>query len=201
MARTKKRKAIRIKDVVKLNAAKYSTPQEMLDKINEYFDIGYGKKTVIVGRASNKRDVEIEVISIIGLSLFLGFKSRTSFFYYANNKPEFRDVIDYGKSLVSMHYEGLLQAGVSPTAMMFMLSNIDGMTATPDVADDDRDAVKKITFINNNLTVNNNSMAIKEKSQKIIDITRSIQKDIPKQIDKKLPEKATLKSVEDLLKF
>ena len=198
--RTKKRPALRTVDVVRLNAAKYATPQEMLDKINEYFDGNYATKKVIVGRASNKRDVDIEVISIIGLALFLGFKSRTAFFYYANNKPEFKDVIDYGKSLVAMHYEGLLQAGISPTAMMFMLSNIDGMTATPEQADDDRDAVKKITFVNNNITVNQQPQ-IKEKSQSIIDVTQKIQKEIPVVVEKPLHKKATLKTVEDLLKF
>ena len=144
------------------NDPMYKDPMEMFEKIQEYFKNGAEEKEVLIGREPNVKVLKKKVYTIIGLALYLGFSSRNSLYNYSAKNREFSDVITWGKSMVAKHYEGLLQSGgVSPAGMMFMLSNIDGMTPLGDGGQDDSDkGVKRITFT----TINNNNTSTERKT-------------------------------------
>ena len=144
------------------NEPLYLKPEDMYVKMQEYFKTGAEVKEVLIGREPNVKVLTRQVYTIIGLALYLGFSSRNSLYNYAARNREYSDVISWGKSMVARHYEGLLQAGgVSPSGMMFMLSNIDGMTPLSDGGQDDSDkGVSKITFT----TINNSNTATERKT-------------------------------------
>jgi len=151
------RPARRVKDMVPGHAPIFTDPQDMLEAINQYFIDGHEIKEVLLGRKPNQYVHDQHIISIIGLALYLGFASRTSLYEYAKKSDEYHDVVAYGKSMVAIHYEGLLQSGVSPSGMIFMLANIDGMVMQQDIGLEMQKPIQKITFtrktINNNIEV------------------------------------------------
>jgi len=150
MAKTKKR-PIRYTKAVG-SPPKYATPEDLLAQVEDYFEFGRKTKNVVVGRKPHQTTVEQEIISITGLSLYLGFSSRQSLLYYGKEKgPIFKEVVDYAKSRVAEHYEGLLQSGVSASGMIFMLANIDGMIPIQQVVDDSGSKpTQKIVFVTHN---------------------------------------------------
>ena len=150
MSKVKKRPIRYTKAVGK--PPKYATPEDLFAQVEEYFTSGRRVKKVVVGRKPHQTVVEQEVISITGLSLYLGFSSRQSLLYYAKEKgPIFKEVIDYAKSRVAEHYEGLLQSGISASGMIFMLANIDGMLPIQQVIEDGSSRpAQKINFITHN---------------------------------------------------
>jgi len=174
----------------------YTDPQVMLDKINEYFENGSETKQITIGREPNLKILEKKVYTIIGLALYLGFPSRGRMYDYQRKNDEFHDVIMYGRSMVAKHYEGLMQAGgVSPAGLMFLLSNIDGMTplSDPNGGEHNDDAIQRITFTK---TINNH---LPPKTEKVIDITENFDKQ-EKEVAKSLKKKrVSKKDIDDLL--
>lgn len=61
-------------------------------------------------------------LTITGLVLFLGFADRRSFYDY-EQKPEFAHTIKKARTLIEMHYEGLLQEAF-PQGAQFALKNL-----------------------------------------------------------------------------
>ena len=97
----------------------YSTPEELQEKIDEYFKhpprkrILYGKGNVVIG--------EVPVVTITGLALYLGFCNRQSMYDYENRK-EFSDTIKKARSFIEQEYEECLRTN-NPTGAIFALKN------------------------------------------------------------------------------
>ena len=102
--------------------AKYTSIEELENKIDEYFDIGVKQKTVLVGRGSNQRTVTVPVPTITGLVLYLGFCDRASFYDYGKN-PKFSHTIKRAHTFIEQEYEGLLQVG-NTIGAIFALKNL-----------------------------------------------------------------------------
>jgi hypothetical protein len=101
----------------------YNTTEELENKIDEYFEKGVRTKTVVVGRGKDNYEVEIEIPTITGLCLYLGFESRQSFYDMEKNN-EFSYTIKKARLRIENHYEELLQTG-TPAAAIFALKNFN----------------------------------------------------------------------------
>lgn len=101
--------------------ALFASVDDLKDKIDDYFASGVKKKTVLLGQGDKARPVEVEVPTITGLALHLGFESRQSFYDY-ELKPEFSYTIKKARLFIENHYEELLQAG-NTTGAIFALKN------------------------------------------------------------------------------
>jgi len=105
-------------DLLKRGAhLKFSTPQELQKKVKEYFTKGCKKKTLVIGGVK----VKIPTPTITGLSLYLGFCSRQSFYDY-ENYPEFSYTIKKARSLIEDTYEVQLH-NPNCTGAIFALKN------------------------------------------------------------------------------
>ena len=100
----------------------FNSVNELEEKINEYFNSGIKKRTVLIGRAPNQEKIEIEVPTITGLAYFLGFESRQSFYDYENNK-DFSYTIKRARLFIEVEYEEQLQYG-NTTGAIFALKNM-----------------------------------------------------------------------------
>ena len=99
----------------------YVTPEQLQEKINEYFKKGIALRKVIVGPANNREVVEIPVPTITGLALYCGFSDRVSFYDY-EKREEFSYTIKKARATMEQHYEELIQ-GSTPTGAIFALKN------------------------------------------------------------------------------
>jgi len=84
--------------------AMFKTPEELQSKIDEYFNGGANKRTIIVGLGT----MELPCYTICGLAYFLGFESRQSLFDY-EKKEEFTYIIKKARLRIEMSYEERLQ--------------------------------------------------------------------------------------------
>ena len=91
----------------------YKTPEELENKIEEYFKGGMYKRKIIT-----KMGVEVEVpcITVTDLVLFLGFSDRRSFYDY-ENKEEFTHIIKRARTMLEREYEMLLISGLGSGAI------------------------------------------------------------------------------------
>jgi hypothetical protein len=87
---------------------KYKTPEELSDKIQEYFD---------------ELDQTGEVPTISGLTLFCGFADRQSFYDYEKDKPEFSCVTRAARTVVANYHEIQVATKDKPQGHIFMLKN------------------------------------------------------------------------------
>jgi hypothetical protein len=79
----------------------YNTPEEMQQKIDEYFKGGYRTRQVRVGsQKTGYTMLEVPKITITDLVLFLGFCDRASFYDY-EKKPEFSVVIRKARAIIN----------------------------------------------------------------------------------------------------
>ena len=101
----------------------YDNPATLQAEIDRYFKEGIKTKSVIVGKAPNTQVVEIEVPTITGLCMFLGFESRQSFYDY-EAKQGFAYTIKRARLFIENHYEELLQSG-NMVGAIFALKNFD----------------------------------------------------------------------------
>lgn len=101
----------------------FSSPDDLQDKIREYFAEGVTKKTVIIGKSPNQQAVEIEVPTISGLCYYLGFESRQSF-YDLQKRKDFSYTIKKARLFIEKHYEEMLQTG-NTIGAIFALKNFD----------------------------------------------------------------------------
>lgn len=99
----------------------FSTPQELQDKIDQYFKEGVTTKTVVIGKAPNNYTIEVEVPTITGLAYYIGFESRQSFYDY-EKKDEFTYTIKKVRLFIEQHYEEMLQTG-NTIGAIFALKN------------------------------------------------------------------------------
>lgn len=99
----------------------FETPEELSKEIDNYFNGGVKTRKVIVGKPPNTQVIEIEVPTITGLCIFLGFESRQSFYAY-ELKPEFSYTIKSARLFIENTYEEMLHAG-NTTGAIFALKN------------------------------------------------------------------------------
>ena len=102
---------------------KYKTPEELQEKIDDYFKNGVSVRKILVGPANNKTVEEIPVPTITGLVLWCGFADRSSF-YELEKLPEFVYTIKRARSAIEQIYEELLHTP-SCTGAIFALKNFD----------------------------------------------------------------------------
>lgn len=100
---------------------KYESAEELQDRISEYFASGIPERTVIVGNGKNKQAIQVPMPTIVGLTLFLGFADRSSFYDY-EKKAEFSYTIKKARSFIELEYEEMLQSG-GGSAAIFALKN------------------------------------------------------------------------------
>lgn len=98
----------------------FNSPEELREKIEEYFKSGVKNRQVEVGRGDNKVVVEIPVPTITGLVLYCGFDSRQSFYDY-EKKDEFSYTIKRARTFIEQEYEEQLATG--STSAIFALKN------------------------------------------------------------------------------
>lgn len=99
----------------------FNTPDDLQDAISDYFQSGVKKKRVLVGPSNNRQLVEIEVPTITGLCIHLGFESRQSFYAY-EQKEEFCYTIKKARLFIENEYEEQLTVG-NTTGAIFALKN------------------------------------------------------------------------------
>jgi hypothetical protein len=100
----------------------YTTPEELQEKIDDYFKNGVESKPVVVGKGDGKTVIDIPVPTITGLCLYCGFESRQSFYDY-EKREQFSYIIKKARLFVEKHYEELLQVG-NTTGAIFALKNM-----------------------------------------------------------------------------
>jgi hypothetical protein len=100
----------------------FNTPEELQEKIHDYFNGGMKKRTVIIGKGETAIPMEIEVPTISGLAYFLGFESRQSFYDY-EKKEGFTYTIKRARLIIEQEYEEQLQHG-NTVGAIFALKNM-----------------------------------------------------------------------------
>ncbi len=100
----------------------FDTPEHLKEKIDEYFDKGMKKRTVLIGKAPNQTTIEIEVPTIAGLCYYLGFESRQSFYDY-EKRDGFSYTIKRARLSIEIEYEEQLQHG-NTVGAIFALKNM-----------------------------------------------------------------------------
>jgi len=100
----------------------YNTNDELQKKIDDYFNNGVKKRTVIIGKAPNQQKVEIPVPTITGLAIYLGFESRQSFYDYEKEEG-FSYTIKRARLFIECEYEEQLQVG-NTVGAIFALKNM-----------------------------------------------------------------------------
>lgn len=112
----------------------YATPQELQEKIDDYFVNGVAQRKVMVGPSNNRQVAYVPVPTITGLVLHCGFCNRASFYDY-EERPKFSNTIKKARTMIEMNYEELLQCGGGAGAI-FALKNF-GWTDKLEIATDD----------------------------------------------------------------
>ena len=101
----------------------FKTPEELQEKIDQYFKDGMALRKVVCGSSNNRYIEHIPVPTITGLCLYLGFESRQSFYTYGK-KEEFSYTIKKARLRIEREYEEQLQVG-APTGSIFALKNFN----------------------------------------------------------------------------
>ena len=99
----------------------YKSPEEMQKNIDMYFKEGSKKKIIVDGK-----NTKVSIPTITGLTLFLGFGDRASFYDYGK-KEIFSHTIKRARLRIAEDYEIQLRTQSSGQAgTIFGLKNIDG---------------------------------------------------------------------------
>jgi len=106
----------------------YNSVEDMMTMVRQYVDVGCKTKLIKVGKAPNTFAIEVKILTLMGIVLHLGFTSRKQMYQYSATNPDYSEAIAYAKTLITQYYEEKMQEGVSPTAMIFMLHNLDGLS-------------------------------------------------------------------------
>jgi hypothetical protein len=120
----------------------YQSPEDMMTMIKQYVKNGCKVRNHVIGRKPNERTIELKVLTLMGIVLHLGFTSRKQMYNFSQSHADYFEPISYAKTLITQYYEEKMQEGVSPTAMIFMLHNLDGlaMNVQQDTGDASRPA-------------------------------------------------------------
>ena len=96
----------------------FKTPEELEEKIKEYFDGGYRTKKIAT---KDGGEIEIPCITLTDLCLFLGFADKCSFYDY-EKRDGFSHSIKRARSFIEREYEEMLRFG-NPAGAIFALKN------------------------------------------------------------------------------
>lgn len=100
----------------------YETAKDMQARIDDYFENCPDKKVYVIGKAEDKKTVEVPILTITGLALHLGFESRQSFYDY-EKKDGFTYTVKKARSFIEKEYEMQLQAN-NVAGAIFALKNM-----------------------------------------------------------------------------
>ncbi len=100
----------------------YDNVKELEEKIHDYFNKGVKVRKVLIGKAPNQTTIKIEVPTITGLVIHLGFESRDAFYKY-EKKVEFRYTVKRARLFIECEYEEQLQHG-NVVGAIFALKNM-----------------------------------------------------------------------------
>ena len=100
---------------------KYATPEELQEKIDDYFANGVAQRKVVIGPANNRQVTLIPCPTITGLVLHCGFCDRQSFYNLEDDK-RFSYTIKKARTRIEREYEEHLQCGLGAGAI-FALKN------------------------------------------------------------------------------
>ena len=100
----------------------FKSAEELQSAIDEYFQKGVHKKSVVVGKGANAQVIEVEVPTITGLCHYIGFESRQAFYHLENNEV-FSYTIKRARLFIEMEYEEQLQIG-NTIGAIFALKNM-----------------------------------------------------------------------------
>jgi len=112
----------------------FETTEDCKNKCNAYFEYIKGESHKEQSTIFDKDGIPHEIITdvwdrlpepgtITGLTLFLGFNSRSSLYNY-ENKIEFLDIIKNAMLRVENEYEKALRLDKTPTGSIFALKNM-----------------------------------------------------------------------------
>lgn len=125
----------------------YASPHDMMKMIDQYVSDGCRTKRVPIGKRPNLTYIEMKVMTYSGMALHLGFSSIKQMINYAARNADYADPIAYAKTVITQYYEEKMQEGVSPTAMIFMIHNLTGMSMnSTQAAPDQATKMPTITF-------------------------------------------------------
>lgn len=102
--------------------AKYKTPGQLRERVDEYFESGVRTRKVIVGKKGEKKEKLIQIPTVAGLALFLGFDDRQSVYDYSA-RPAFSCVIKRAVTYIEMYHEESLSDGNNVVGSIFWLKN------------------------------------------------------------------------------
>lgn len=123
----------------------YETVEDLILAINDYFNNGVKKRHVIIGKAPNQEVIELEVPTITGLALHLGFESRQSFYDY-EKRDGFSYTIKKARLFIEKEYEEQLQVG-NTTGAIFALKNMGWIDKTQSDITSGGEKLQQITHI------------------------------------------------------
>jgi len=123
----------------------FNSPEELQEAIDRYFNSGIKKKSIVVGKGSNKQVIQVPIPTITGLCYFIGFESRQSFYAY-EQREGFCYTIKRARLFIEQEYEEQLQIG-NTIGAIFALKNMGWIDKT------EHDVTTKGESINHELTI------------------------------------------------
>lgn len=121
----------------------YKTAEELEAKIHEYFTVGRNVRPVVVGPPNARRIENIAIPTITGLTLYLGFATKTSF-YTLEKDERFEHVVKSARTRIEREYEELLLSGLGAGAI-FGLKNFGWVDKTE--IDHSGDGLKNVIMV------------------------------------------------------
>lgn len=100
----------------------FNSVEEMVEKINEYFNFGVRIRKYVLGKAPNQYEVNVPVPTITGLCSYIGFESRQSFYDY-EEREGFSYTIKRARLFIEQEYEEQLSTG-NTIGAIFALKNM-----------------------------------------------------------------------------
>lgn len=104
----------------------FATADEIFAKVKEYFEWIKGEVEIKEGPKGEKEENWLrypEPPTITGLTLFIGFESRQSFYDYCDKGGEFAYALQKARTMIECQYEKNLH-GTTPTGSIFALKNM-----------------------------------------------------------------------------
>jgi len=102
--------------------AMFSSPEELSSLIKQYFEL-FEEETTKEQRKAKGIEVYENRPTITGLTLFLGFESRQSFYEY-ESKPDFTYTIKTARTKIENLYENMLGTRSGTVGAIFALKNM-----------------------------------------------------------------------------
>lgn len=101
--------------------ARYATPQDMQDRIDEYFANCPDRRTMYFKLKDEVLEKDVPNYTINGLTLFLGYSTKQSFYELCKN-PQFSFVVKRARLRIENEYEKLLKD--NSVGAIFALKNM-----------------------------------------------------------------------------